>query len=115
MPGSSARAERRQFGRRRMTCHAWVHVERRQRVACIVRNLSARGALLEFADLAPFASRFKLVVEHPPFEAQCDVRHRTANALGVYFSEEQERAAPSAGASTRQIVSDMRTRLEGRG
>lgn len=97
-----------------MTCHAWIYVERRQRIACIVRNLSARGALLEFADQAPFASRFRLVVEHPVFEAQCDVRHRTANALGVYFAEEEERITPTTE-STRRLVSEMRMRLEGRG
>ena len=77
----------RRFGRRRLICHAWVKVGRRQPFACVVRNISWQGALLEFDGEPPMANRFRLLIEDPYFEAECEVKHRRNNAVGVYFDE----------------------------
>lgn len=113
MRSGKAKAERRQFGRRRMTAHAWIVIKRRQPIACVVRNFSQRGALLEFPDRAPSAESFLLRIEDPPFEAQCDVRHRRGSAVGVYFVEpERTVAEPAPKGAAKQVVASMRERLK---
>ncbi len=96
-----------------MTAHAWIVIKRRQPIACVVRNFSRRGALLEFPDTPPTAESFLLRIEDPPFEAQCDVRHRRGMALGVYFNEEERKVAETAPkGAAKQIVASMRERLK---
>lgn len=62
-------------------------------MACIVRNLSVTGALLELEvpDWMPF--RFRLVVESARFDIACETRHKGPNSLGVMFISHHERAA----------------------
>lgn len=78
--------EKRKFGRRWMTCHAWITINRRRRTACTVINISERGALLGFDGVVPSANRFRLKVEDPFIEVDCDVRHRTGHSVGVFFA-----------------------------
>jgi hypothetical protein len=47
--------ERRLFGRRELTIHAWVQFGR-CREACLIRNISEQGALIEFETTAPHAN-----------------------------------------------------------
>lgn len=56
-------------------------------LSCIVRDVSLGGALLEVAHAEKLPVRFKLVISADRFEADCDVRHRTANGAGVMFTE----------------------------
>lgn len=79
--------ERRQFGRRQTALHAWIKIAGRPPIACMVRNLSVNGALLEFAvpDWMPFG--FKLVIEATRFEVDCELRHQGHNGCGVMFVE----------------------------
>lgn len=96
-----------------MTSHAWVTVGRRQPIACVVRNFSGRGALLEFPDRAPTADLFRLVVEDPHIEVQCEVRHRRGKAIGVYFVEaERPVVVPTEAGASRRVVADMRERMK---
>ena len=76
--------ERRNFGRRQMTVHAWVQIGG-QRVPCTLSNLSDRGALIEFDELAPQANRLRLYLDFQDFEVECEVKHRQATALGLLF------------------------------
>lgn len=50
-------ADRRQFGRRESAIHAVAMVGGKPPVHCIVRNVSERGALLEFKE--PFVPSFR--------------------------------------------------------
>ena len=85
MSKQGTRADRRDFGRRATVIHAWAFPRGRQRVPCIIRNISTSGALLEFAYGSPKADNFRLVVPSLRQEWMCDVRHRRPNSLGVYF------------------------------
>ncbi len=81
-----AYVEKRKFGRRSALWHAWVAVNGRAREACIIRNISEAGALLEFPDLVPEALNFRLMVDEADFEAICDVRHKRGRFVGVFFT-----------------------------
>ncbi|MFN3867864.1 MAG: PilZ domain-containing protein [Hyphomicrobiaceae bacterium] len=90
---ASAMHDRRQFGRRTTALHAWIKIPGRPQMACIVRNLSVTGALLELEvpDWMPY--RFRLVVEAAQFDVSCEIRHKGANSLGVMFIAHKERDA----------------------
>jgi hypothetical protein len=92
---SSAPAhERRQFGRRETCIHAWILVEGRPRTACVVRNVSEGGALLELEVPAWMPFRFLLDVEAKRFRSQCEIRHKGAHGLGVTFVKVLEAPVP---------------------
>jgi hypothetical protein len=79
-------AERRQFGRRQTCLHAVIAARGRSAVPCVVRDLSAEGALLEVGQPSWLPSRFRLRIEADAFEADCEIVHRTDNAVGVRFA-----------------------------
>lgn len=102
--------EKRQFGRRWLTCHAWIKINRRgEREACIVRNISERGALLEFHGAPPAANRFRLSVDNPAIDAECDVRHRTGTAVGVFFVQAAIDESMQSSLSANQLVLKLRS------
>lgn len=78
-------AERRQFGRRNTALHAWIRIPGRPPLACLVRNVSLKGALLEFDVPAWLPFRFQLVIEATRFEMDCEIRHQGHNGVGVLF------------------------------
>ena len=77
--------ERRQFGRRKTLLHGWVVVEGRPKMACLVRNVSEGGALLECDVPKGLPFRFSLVIDCKGFQAWCEVRHQTDQWMGVRF------------------------------
>lgn len=77
--------ERRQFGRRKTCLHGWVVVEGRPKIACLVRNVSEGGALLECEVPKGLPFRFSLVIDCKGFQALCEVRHQTDQWMGVRF------------------------------
>lgn len=81
----AATLERRQFGRRQTCLHGWVIVEGRPRIACLVRNVSEGGALLECNAPKSMPFRFSLLIECKGFQAWCEIRHQTDNWIGVRF------------------------------
>jgi len=85
MGSNSPPAERRQFGRRQTFWHAVISPGGRSSIACIVRNTSDEGALLEVAQTCWLPFRFRIVIEATKFEADCEVVRRTENAVGVRF------------------------------
>lgn len=93
--------DRRQFGRRNTCLHAWIKITGRPQLPCIVRNLSAHGALLEFKvpDCMPYA--FRLRIEATRFETDCELRHMGPNGCGVMFVEH---AADVAGSGDRRVM-----------
>jgi hypothetical protein len=90
------RVERRQFGRRTTALHAWIRIAGRPQIACMVRNLSDSGALLEFdvPDWLPF--RFRLAIEATGLECDCETRHNGTNGIGVSFIAAKDRRASEA-------------------
>ncbi len=82
---AKANADRRQFGRRNTRLHGWVVVEGRPRMACLVRNVSDGGALLEFPAPKSMPFRFTLVIDCKGFEALCETRHHKDHWMGVRF------------------------------
>ena len=76
--------DRRAFGRLESNVEAIV-VAGRQSVACIVRNFSEHGALLELDGPFPAAATFKLRIDAKEVEALCEARHRNGNQIGVRF------------------------------
>jgi hypothetical protein len=105
---SMQREDQRQFGRRQTVWHAWVHVSGRPAQACIVRNISPSGALLEFPDGAPVAGKFQLVIDYVAFSSWCDVRHRAKWSAGVYFPSQEINEPQADTVPTKTVVADVR-------
>lgn len=78
-------ADRRQFGRRTTNLHGWISVPGRPRVPCLVANISIGGALLKLQRPQWLSFNFKLTIEATRFVTWCEVRHQTADAVGVRF------------------------------
>ena len=93
--------ERRQFGRRSAVWHAWVERDGAQRLACVVRNVSAQGALLELAAPTWLPPYFDLVLELDQIRLTCEVRHKGIHGVGVMFKD------PAAGG---QLLALFRSR-----
>jgi hypothetical protein len=80
-------------------------------LACMVRNFSIGGALLEFSEVPPPVHSFHLKIEHVGFESLCDVRHRKDKVLGVYFPEEFKSIEATGKSRSAEIVAAMREAL----
>ena len=92
--------ERRQFGRRETGYSAWIRVAGKPSQACVVRNLTDGGALLEcsYPRLLPF--RFVLDIPALGGKYRCEARHCGDTALGVEFlGSEQHDNAPTSKAA----------------
>ena len=85
MPASDHSVERRHFGRRVSCLHGWLVMEGRARIACVVRNVSNGGALLECPVPKVLPFRFQLVIDCKGFEATCELRHKGETWMGVQF------------------------------
>ncbi len=101
--------DRRGFGRREVTIHAFAHIAGKRPEPCTVRNLSDGGALLDLAvTLAPL-SVFRLVIEAKDIDSLCEVRRQDGTATGVRFIDQaviEERAAAQAKAALGWRASD---------
>lgn len=86
--------ERRQFGRRKTCLHAWISIEGRPRIACLVRNVSEGGALLECEVPKGLPFRFRLIIDCKGFEAWCEQRHGGETWIGVQFVRVEKVEAP---------------------
>ncbi|MGD9783384.1 MAG: PilZ domain-containing protein [Hyphomicrobiaceae bacterium] len=95
--------ERRQFGRRRTALHAWIKVAGRPPLACVVRDLSVNGALLEMEAPHWLPYRFELDIETSGFRTDCEIRHQSPYGVGVMFVE---RSADSDVYERRYLVEE---------
>ena len=91
--------EQRQFGRRTARAHAWIHVEGRTRIPCVVTNYSPDGAKLTFDPATNGPMTFWRVVEGVKAEIPCEVRQGRVGVVGVQFLKDERarnaRAAPN--------------------
>ena len=78
-------ADRRQFGRRQTSLHAWITVPGRPRLSCVVKDISLGGALLQFDQPSWLPFTFQLTVEGTRFTSMCEIRHTSVNGMGVRF------------------------------
>lgn len=97
---ASSGIEKRQFGRRRTSAHGWVRVPGRPPIACIVRNVSDGGALVELEDARSLPYQFRLVVPSLGIDRDCEPRHLRANQLGVEFRQVEVAVHPAADGHT---------------
>lgn len=78
--------ERRKARRYEVSFKAKAGLKADQPTPCTVRNVSALGALLEFDSPVKIPRYFRIAIEAPRFSADCEVRHRTGNSVGVMFT-----------------------------
>jgi hypothetical protein len=104
--------EKRRFGRRNTLWHAWIAVDGRPREACIVRNFSVAGAMLEFPDRVPETRSFRLIIDAFGFETLCSVRHRRGQLVGVFFPEQVTACAVETRMTGNDVAFEMREALK---
>lgn len=85
--------ERRQFGRRSVRRHAWIKCGG-LRIACVVLNLSEKGAYLDFGAPVWLPLQFKLVLGDSDEIRYCELRHTGATGVGVNFVDSLTFAKP---------------------
>jgi PilZ domain len=88
--------ERRQFGRRNTAMHGWIVLPGRPKLACLVRNVSEGGALLECAAPKWMPFSFTLEIDCKGFTAECEVRHQKETWIGVRFERITAQSEPIA-------------------
>lgn len=76
---------RRQFGRRETSRTAIATIAGSTPIACMIRNLSEGGALLDFPEGIVPDRPFRLAIDGTPFNLFCEVRHHGAYGVGVRF------------------------------
>ena len=84
--------ERRKARRYDVNFKAKVGLKADKPTSCTVRNISSLGALLEFDAPVGVPRHFRISIESPRFSADCEVRHRTGNAVGVMFTSNRDEA-----------------------
>ena len=93
-------ADRRQFGRRKTNLHAWIEVQGRPRLPCVVKDISIGGALLALDKPQWLPYNFKLHIEATRFVSWCEVRHQSPGAVGVRFLSAVEAASIDSRSAT---------------
>jgi hypothetical protein len=66
-------------------------------IACMVRNVSAMGALIEFDSDVVLPQTFRIIVESKMFWADCEVRHQKGRSAGVMFISNRAEALAAFG------------------
>jgi hypothetical protein len=65
--------------------HAVIRARGRSSVQCVVCDLAEGSALLQVDQPAWLPPRFQITIEATGTTAECEVTHRTADAVGVRF------------------------------
>jgi PilZ domain len=97
LPTLDQDADRRQTRRRDVSIPAKIGYRHQPPIACIVRNISPMGALLEFECDVALPESFRIVIESKMFWADCEVRHHKGNAAGVMFTSNRMEALAAFG------------------
>jgi hypothetical protein len=66
-------------------------------IACIVKNVSAMGALIEFSGDVVLPETFRIIIESKMFWADCEVRHQKGRSAGVMFITNRAEALAAFG------------------
>jgi hypothetical protein len=92
--------ERRRFGRRATTIHAFIDVSGRPGVACVIRNLSEGGALIELFQTTELPPAVGLRLPNTKIMIDCEIVRSTGNKLGIKFKPQHG----SIGAEARRAL-----------
>ncbi|MBI1386501.1 MAG: hypothetical protein GC150_16455 [Rhizobiales bacterium] len=87
MSTARARRDRRRFGRRTTSLHGWVRVRGLPAIACMVRNVSQKGALLVLDRVVRLPYFFELEIEVLEFRGPVEIRHQSGARVGVFLLE----------------------------
>ena len=66
-------------------------------IACIVKNVSPMGALIEFNSDVVLPETFRIIIESKMFWADCEVRHQKGRNAGVMFISNRAEALAAFG------------------
>ncbi len=100
--------DKRQFGRRQTSLHAWISVPGRPKLPCLVKDISIGGALLSFDRPQWLPYTFQLTIEATRFTSWCEVRHHAKSFCGVRFLTAIEAASlDPRGASEGRSINDQ--------
>ncbi len=89
--------ERRTQPRKEVAIAAKVGFRDQPPIACIVRNISAMGAMLEFAKPVELPAVIRIIIETEMFAADCEVRHQAGLRAGVLFTSSRLEAMARFG------------------
>jgi hypothetical protein len=89
--------ERRKTRRHIVNLPAKAGLKRDNPTPCVVRNISALGALLQFESPTRFPKHFRVAIDNPAFTAGCELRHATETTAGVMFISNREEASAFFG------------------
>jgi len=84
--------ERRARPRTNVMLSASIKVANGGNLMCTVMNVSPMGALIVFSGATLVPENFKLSIPECFFEAECRVRHRSADRVGVLFETNRREA-----------------------
>lgn len=91
--------DRRQFGRRAATIHAFIEMAGRPGVNCIIRDISEGGALIELFDSFELPKTFGLRLPQSNILVDCELVRATgpsSNRFGVAFRPQNSAVARRA-------------------
>lgn len=104
--------DRREFGRKAVDFHGWVRVAGRPPVACVVRDISVKGARIELPTRIWVPYDFTLVIESIGLRAHCETKNKYDRFIGVLFTQgepaEEVEEAPVAVAQSASLVREWR-------
>ncbi|MEQ1672067.1 MAG: PilZ domain-containing protein [Hyphomicrobium sp.] len=92
-----AASDRRNAPRREVFLAAKAGIRFDAPVACIVRNISAMGALLEFSEPVIAPKTFRITIDSALFSADCELRHQNGRLVGVMFISNRMEALAAFG------------------
>jgi PilZ domain len=93
-------ADRRAFGRRDTNMAGVVRLSNHVTHACVIRDISEGGALLEFPAPVNLSGRLRLSFDGAGQEIICEARHARGNRIGVQFVRNITLAARPLAAPT---------------
>ena len=89
--------ERRNVPRREVHLNAKAGLRYDAPVSCVVRNISAMGALIEFTEAVTVPKTFRISIDSAMFSAECETRHQSGNTVGVMFISNRMEALAAFG------------------
>ena len=89
--------ERRTQARKDVAIAAKIGFRDQPPVPCMVRNITAMGAMLEFAQPIELPANLRIIIESEMFAADCEVRHQTGLRAGVLFTSSRLEAMARFG------------------
>ena len=88
--------ERRTAVRTVVASEGWIEVAG-QKIYCSIANISSMGGLIVFGKPTVVPNSFRLFAPEYWFEADCEIRHRGPDRVGVLFTSNRQEALSRFG------------------